>query len=185
MSDREFVVDHPRLFHMAEAGSHASILENGLLSTSALLDLFEAAGEERHRIESCRRPEMVELHHPEHGTALIRDNKPINEKSLAKCLTDMTMREWYETLNCRVFFRVDEKRLAKLLNARAYRGRNHLILEIDTKKLVERHHEERHHEKITLSTSTPARPSPSVRRHAAAKHSVRSANTRSRNPSWN
>lgn len=135
------VESYPRLYHMAEAGSEEGILKHGLLSTSALLDLFEVTGEERHRIESERRPEMVELRHPEHGMALVRDNKPINEKALAGCLIDMTPREWYETLNRRVFFWADERRLKKLLGARAYRGRDHLVLEIDTAGLVERHHD--------------------------------------------
>ena len=37
----------PRLYHMAEAGSWPSIKERGLLSTTALLDLFELEGESR------------------------------------------------------------------------------------------------------------------------------------------
>ncbi len=83
---------------------------------------------------------MVELHHPEHGSALIRDNKPINERALRNSLTDTSSREWYETLNRRVFFWVDEERLSRLVNARAYRDREHLVLEVDARKLVERHH---------------------------------------------
>ena len=48
---------YPVLFHMAESGSWESIRECGLLSTSALLDLFEVEGGERITIESTRRPE--------------------------------------------------------------------------------------------------------------------------------
>ena len=127
------------LFHMAEDGSLQSIKERGLLSTSALLDLFEIEGEERLAIESARRPEIVQLMHPERGVALVRDNKPMQEKSLEKCLHGMTPREWYEHLNRRVFFWLEWERLLKLLGARAYRDRPHLVLEVDTAKLLERH----------------------------------------------
>jgi len=64
---------------MAEAGSWPSIRRHGLLSTSALLDLFEVTGVERVRLESQRRPETVKIEHPEHGEALIRDQKPLRK----------------------------------------------------------------------------------------------------------
>ena len=130
---------HPVLYHMAEDGSWPSIQRQGLRSTSALLDRFEVGGERRFGIESARRPETVRLHHPEHGTALVRDNKPMLESALLRCLTGMTPREWYEHLNRRVFFWTDEKRLRKLLGARAYRDRPHLVLEVDTAELLRRH----------------------------------------------
>lgn len=137
---------YPVLFHMAEDESWESIRKHGLLSTSALLDKFEVEGEERFAIESARRPEIVGVEHPEHGVALIRDNKPMQEKSLEKCLYGMTPREWYEHLNRRVFFWVEWKRLLKLLGARAYRDRPHLVLEVEAAALLERHAE-----KVSLS----------------------------------
>jgi hypothetical protein len=126
---------------MAEDGSWESIRRHGLLSTSALLDRFEVEGEERLAIESARRPEIVRIEHPEHGVALVRDNKPMQERALERSLVDMTPREWYEHLNRRVFFWVEWKRLLKLLGARAYRDRPHLVLEVDTAVLLERHAE--------------------------------------------
>ena len=132
---------YPKLYHMAEDGSWESIRRIGLLSTSALLDKFDVMGEERRKIESTRRPEIVEIEHPVLGKALVRDNKPMQEKTLEKCLVGMTPREWYETLNRRVFFWVDEGRLKKLLGARAYRDRPHLVLEISTAELLRRHHD--------------------------------------------
>jgi len=130
---------HPILYHMAEDGSWESSREFGLLSTSALLDRFGVGGERRFEIESSRRPEIVELDHPEHGRALVRDNKPMQEVVLRRCLVGMEPREWYETLNRRVFFWVDRRRLLKLLGARAYRDRPHLVLELETKRLILRH----------------------------------------------
>ena len=130
---------YPKLYHMAEDGSWESIRRIGLLSTSALLDKFEVGGEKRYKIESSRRPEIVDIEHPELGKARVRDNKPMQEKTLERSLVGMTPREWYEVLNHRVFFWVDEKRLIKLLGARAYRDRPHLVLEVDTAELLRRY----------------------------------------------
>ena len=131
---------------MAEDGSWESIRRIGLLSTSVLLDRFEVEGERRYAIESMRRPEIVTLEHPELGTALVRDNKPMQEEALERCLHDMTPREWYEHLNRRVFFWVERKRLLRLLGARAYRDRAHLVLEVDAAAMLRRHAE-----RVTLS----------------------------------
>jgi hypothetical protein len=142
----ELVSRYPALYHMAEDGSWGNIRRLGLLSTSALLDRFEVGEGRRRRLESARRPEMEAIEHTEHGRALIRDNKPMQETVLKRCLTGMTPREWYETLNRRVFFWVDRKRLLRLLGARAYRDRPHLVLELDTAGLLRRHAED-----VTLS----------------------------------
>jgi hypothetical protein len=141
------VIRYPVLYHMAEDGSWESIRRLGLLSTSALLDRFEVEGERRYAIESMRRPEIVAVEHPKLGTALVRDNKPIQEKALLRCLYGMTPREWYEHLNRRVFFWVERKRLLKLLGAKAYRDRAHLVVEVDTAALLRRHAD-----RVTLST---------------------------------
>lgn len=129
----------PRLYHMAEAGSWASIQRHGLLSTTALLDLFEISGPNREPIESARRPESVEITHPEHGTAWIRDNKPINVTVLRRTLVGMSEPEWYRTLNGRVFFWLNQDRLDRLRGAPPYRDREHDILTLDTRALLDAH----------------------------------------------
>ena len=130
---------YPVLYHMAEAGSWPSVHDRGLLSTSALLDLFEVTGPERDSIELRRRPESVLIEHPTHGTAWIRDNKPINETVLRRTLVGMTEEEWYRTLNGRVFFWLSEDRLDRLRRAPPYAPRLHDILTIDTAALLDRH----------------------------------------------
>ncbi len=132
---------HPRLFHMAEEGTWPSIQKHGLLSTTALLDLFEVPAEDRHALEASRRPESVPIHHPIHGTAWIRDNRPINETVLRRTLKGLTEEQFYRTLNGRVFFWVSTDRLERLRNAPPYRSRRHDILELDTAALLERHHD--------------------------------------------
>jgi hypothetical protein len=137
----------PTLYHMAEAGSWDSISRHGLMSTSALLDFCGVEGEVRFQTESSRRSENVVIVHPKHGRVVIRDNKPMDDKGLLRCLQDnLTPREWYELLNSRVFFWLTRDRLLRLLNAGAYSKLAHDVLELDAKALVEAYRD-----KITLS----------------------------------
>lgn len=139
MTADELIQHYPRLYHMAEAGTWEAMRDHGLRSTSALLDLFEIGGAERFGIESCHRPDSVTIHSERHGSAVIRDQKPMSDSSLRRCLQGMSPREWYELLNGKAFFWVSEKRLDTLLNARAYRNREHCVLTVDTALLVSRH----------------------------------------------
>jgi len=118
---------YPRLYHMAEEGSWPSIRKRGLLSTTALLDLFELRGEPRAAIDARRRDRSVAIHHPAHGTAWVRDNLPVNETVLRRTLVGMTEEQYYRTLNGRVFFWVSTRRLDKLRNAPPYKDRLHDI----------------------------------------------------------
>ena len=136
---KELVTHYPYLYHMAEADSWESIQKKGLLSTSALLDLFEISGSERFTIESCHRPECVVIRHPRHGRAVIRDQKPMRESALLKCLDTVTPRRWYEFLNKRVFLWATAHRLESLLKARAYRQKEHLVLKVDARKLLSKY----------------------------------------------
>lgn len=129
----------PSLYHMAEDGSWESIQHHGLLSTSGLLDLFESSGKAREAIEARRRPRSIRISHPIHGTAVIRDQAPISDTILERCLTDMQPTEWYRLLNSRVYFWLGRRRLEALLNARLYRERTHIVLTVDTATLVNRY----------------------------------------------
>jgi hypothetical protein len=131
---------------MAEAGSWPSIRNRGLLSTTALLDLFAVTGSRREALESTRRSRSETLAHPEYGEAVIRDNIPLLEKVLERTLVGMTPREWYEMLNGRVFFWVSKDRLERLRAASAYAGRAHDILTVDTALLLADHNKD-----VTLS----------------------------------
>lgn len=137
MTLEEFVAHYPFVYHMAEPNTWESIRALGLLSTSALLDLCGSVGEERRRIESQHRPKSVQLACGKYGAILIRDQKPMSDVALRKCLTSgMTPAEWYATLNRKVFFWVTEKRLNKMLGA--YRGCEHIVLVVDSSKLLNR-----------------------------------------------
>lgn len=151
----EFVDTYPRIFHTGHPNAWEGIRRYGLLSTSALLDLFGVSGERREAIEARRRPEPVLLEHPVHGTAWIRDNTPVHDSRLGDLLVDMTREDYYRLLNRHVFFWPTRKRLDSLLGARAYRSDPQLVIEIDTEALVERHGG-----RIKLSSSQPGKHAP-------------------------
>jgi hypothetical protein len=131
---------YPYLWHMAEPGSWPSIRERGLLSTSALLDEYEVDPATRAAIETLRRPNSVPIRRPGMPDAVIRDQKPMSDGALSKCLQDgLTPRDWYRILNERTFFWLSRPRLRRLLGARAYRGRPQTILTLETRGLVEAH----------------------------------------------
>jgi hypothetical protein len=135
-----FIERYPRVFHMAEARTWPKLQQNGLRSTTALLDLYQYSGTARHQIESERRAKSVVITHSQTGeTAVIRDNIPLREQFLRGCLEEMTPTEWYELLNRKVFFWVSEERLTKLLNARQYKSRPHDVLTVDTRRLLDVH----------------------------------------------
>ena len=138
MTPDEFTDRFPRLFHMAEAEAWPSIQRHGLLSTAALLDLYEIRGPARERIERRRRGDFLPVEHPVHGRALIRDQKPLTDETLAPVLRDgLTPSDWYALLNARVFFWVEEERLRKLLHT--YRHRRNVVLVFDTARVLADH----------------------------------------------
>lgn len=141
MSNRDLLIQlYPRLYHMAHEGAWPSIERHGLLSTTALLDLFEVSGGRREQLESGRRSRSEEITHPVHGSALLRDQIPLNEKKLEKALEDdLTVRDWCRILNRRVFFWASEKRLAVLQSAKQYKENRQTIVVVDTEQLVKRH----------------------------------------------
>ena len=102
------VKNSPLIYHMSAPGSWPSIRKHGLLSTTALLDLFEYEGEARYKIECCQRPDWITLNHPVHENVSIRDQWPLSDSGLRKALPrDMSPACWYKILNNMVFsFRV-------------------------------------------------------------------------------
>jgi hypothetical protein len=136
----ELLKDCPTLYHMAERGSWSSIYEQGLLSTTALLDLYRTSGNERERIESQRRVQSVSLEHPELAKVVVRDQFPMTDSGLLRCLpTHISPGDWYRLLNGKVFFWLTKGRLLRLLNAGTYRSEVHDVLEISTERLLDKY----------------------------------------------
>ena len=137
MDENTLIGQYPTIYHMAEADSWPLILKHGLLSTSALLSLFECPTELRLDIEARHRPQKVQLQNPKLGVAMIRDQKPMSDSALQPVLTDGTPEDWYRRLNSKVFFWATKDRLVKLLEARAYRNSAHIVIAVNTERLVD------------------------------------------------
>ena len=143
----QLVARYPTVYHMAELDALPQIWRHGLLSTSAILDLFEIQGQQRLQLEARIRKRMETLEHPVHGRITLRDQKPLSERKLAGCLEDgLTVEEWLRLINSKVFFWVCRDRVEALLGARAYRNREHIVFKINTRTLVAAHYE-----RITLA----------------------------------
>jgi hypothetical protein len=133
----ELLHDCPRIYHMAERGSWPSIRQHGLLSTTALLDRYGLNGEVRRTVESRRRPVSVILEADGIGRAVVRDQFPMDDKGLLRCLQDGIVPEvWYRRLNSKVFFWFTHDRLLRLLNAGNYKKLEHDVLVLDSLSLV-------------------------------------------------
>jgi hypothetical protein len=139
METSELIRLYPEIYHMAEDGSWPSIEHHGLLSSRALVDRWGITAPSRDRLISDIRDESTVIEHPDFGTAVVRDQKPMNAAVMADALVDMSVSEWVEHLNARVFFFLQRQRLSGLLNARSYRGRVHTVITLDTASLIRVH----------------------------------------------
>lgn len=134
----EFIARYPRLFHMAADGSWPSIQQRGLLSTRALVDLYEpGAGLRSEILEQVRRRSYV-LSGEGLPDATVRDQLPLKFLH-ERLLPGVTVQDYLDELNGRVFFHVREDRLHALLGARAYRGHPHHVLTLDTRAMLDAH----------------------------------------------
>jgi hypothetical protein len=111
------------------------------LSALELLELYEVLDPTRTELLTSQRRESVPLAHALHGTATLRDQKPLSEKNLARCLTGCDAATWYRVLNERVFFWLDRQRLKTLMSAAEYSGKLHTVIQVDTAELLRRHEE--------------------------------------------
>jgi len=137
MKRSDLIARYPLLWHMADPHNEGGIRSRGLLSTSALLDLYEYAGKKRDAIERAHRPQNVTIEHAVHGTAVVRDQKPLTIDGLQRSIKDGTSPEdFLHFLNRRVFFWLTERRLARMNGARAYRSHEKLVYVVNTESLL-------------------------------------------------
>ncbi|SEE67750.1 hypothetical protein SAMN05519104_7020 [Rhizobiales bacterium GAS188] len=133
----ELVGNCPHLYHMAMRDSWPLIQEHGLHTTYGLLDLFEVETAARTKMTTRRRCTSVPISHPVFGQAVVRDQIPLLDSDLDRCLRDgLTPQDWHRLLNGRVFFWLTEHRLQKLLCAGAYRHQDHIVLKVHTALLI-------------------------------------------------
>jgi len=126
---------HPILYHMAEDGTWPSIRQRGLLSTRAIVDLYQPDADVREQILSAVRRDKIKLTSSALGEMTIRDQRPA--KFLNECMNDgVSPQDYLDALNGRVFFWLCISRLTRLLGARLYRHSRHTVLHVDTARLV-------------------------------------------------
>ena len=94
--------------------------------------------------------------HQTYGTAIVRDQSPMQEDKLHGCLADMTTREWYELINGKTFFWLDQTRLIWMLKTPPYRDREHCVIVVPTLTLLDHHAD-----KVTLSAINSGSVNPS------------------------
>jgi len=129
---------YPTVYHMAYPANRPSLERHGFRSVSNLLELFEV--NERERIVTSRRATALLLRHPHYGEVTLRDQKPLSESALTKCLLGrLTPADWYRILNEHIFFWPTIERAEKLLAAQAYRHSENLILEVSAERLLTRY----------------------------------------------
>jgi hypothetical protein len=139
MNPAELVSHYPQLYHMAEGGSWHSIQRIGLQTTRQLVDECDPGPAMRQEILGQRRRRSYTLTHHVVGGVTIRDQGPLGLHNLRPALTDMTVEQWLDALNDRVFFWAHPERLTKLLGARLYRDSIHDVLVVDTARFVDAH----------------------------------------------
>jgi hypothetical protein len=122
-----------RLYHLAEAGNLASILEHGLKSTEQLLDLVDMPRAERAVLLRTHRQDHVRLS----GSVRIRDQRPMPPAALAGALQGgMEPGDWYALLNGHVFLWPNRERMERQLAACG--GRPQVLLTFDGDALLDR-----------------------------------------------
>lgn len=140
MDLQRFIERYPRLYHMAEVGTWPSIRDRGLLSASAVLDLFGLAGRQRTPFETRQRTGMMTVLPGQADAIVLRDQKPMPPDRLVRALpANVSPEAWYRLINGKVFFWAEEHRLFRLLGARDYRNVPHDVLTVDTASLVAAH----------------------------------------------
>ena len=139
MTPEQLVELYPRVFHMANAGSWPAIQSEGLLSTRQLVDACHPTQADRDAVLRQRRPRSITLTHPTHGPVVVRDQAPLREDNLRACLDRITVQQWLDILNERVFFWLHPDKLSTLLHARRYRNHEHDVLTVNTSSLLTTH----------------------------------------------
>jgi hypothetical protein len=138
MTPEDLAKLHPFLYHATDPVNLDGILNHGLLSTRCVLSLHGFSDSKRDAFVRRRRPESESITRGQHVAAVITDNKPLVESKLKSRLNDnLTLEDWCEKLNERVFFFPHEQGLQAFLNARPYRHLDRQVLVFNTRRLAE------------------------------------------------
>lgn len=134
MDTEKFIKERPYLYHLTSKGNADKIINRKILySTNRLIDLSENPKYER--IKRERRIGHKEIIIKDQSFQL-RDQRPISELALSKCLTDgWQVPDFLEYLNNRVFMWPTLDRLWRHYNR--YSGEEPVIFRFPTHEIIE------------------------------------------------
>jgi hypothetical protein len=142
MTPDQLIAAYPVLYHMAEAGTWASIKQHGLLSSNEVARRSGAQGAAASALRRGHRSDKITVTVPGMGEVVLRDQIPMHPDRITRALPpDVSAADWYELINERVFFWAEEHRLHRLLNGREYGHLQHDVLTLNTASLVHAHHD--------------------------------------------
>ena len=134
MTPAELRTRRPLLFHLTYPENRPSIEGLGLLPAARLVAMATGSSRIRRRLLNRPRPTEERLALPD-GMCRLRDNGVLSEAALIRCLDDLTPAAFCRLLNSHVFLWPTRAKVDRLLHARPYRGREHLLLTIPTASL--------------------------------------------------
>ena len=129
MNFDDLVSRYPRLWHATFEGGWDGIQSSGLLSAA---DLLETVG--RGSEASAMRPEVVHLDAP-FGPVVLR-NQVLSRKDPEPCLDGITVEEWWQLVNGRSYFFVDQDDLQKLVDSCLELGIAQEVITLNTRRLL-------------------------------------------------
>ncbi|MBU8537117.1 DUF7002 family protein [Falsiroseomonas tokyonensis] len=126
------------VWHLAPRAALPMLRRHGLLSTAALVRMFEVPEPDATRLLETNRDQFTPLHHPRHGTVELRRQQMWDSKlGPALAGSGTTPAQWRRHINGHVFFWLDPARLDGL--AKADPKRPQVPLRIDLVRLLQRH----------------------------------------------
>jgi len=133
MTQREFCDLYPGLFHTSLTTDIGSFLQQGILSSE---DIQRESSAPKEMIQ-FRRNDCISVAASEDRQFILRDQKPLKEVFFDRALQPgVTREQWLQLLNRHTFFFLDPTELRNLLNARNYRKKARLIIELKTESVI-------------------------------------------------
>ena len=137
---RDSVSCGPTLYHLSAEGSWPGIQRHGLLSSKLILNKFGIDEKRLREIETHRLSHAYPLHSEEYGSFVLRDRTTLSHAELTYALQGSCSSDhWINLLSQRVFLFAQKKSLENLLKAPLNCKLSHVVLEVETCKLFDRH----------------------------------------------
>jgi hypothetical protein len=132
MDVSSFASHFPTLYHLTFAANLPGIREHGLRSSTELAEIYSFSPEEREATLNSRRRCNQELH-----GLILRDQHAAQEARMKSCLVGVTIPEWLNLLNSRIFFFLSRDKAMRF--AEGYANDQSVLLEVNTAGLLKTH----------------------------------------------